>query len=83
MAEAARADPEHAPAGLTATAGLDFEDLLDDVHTERPLEHPAAYLKDARLVLRLNTRGGALKGPCPNLGEPRAAPYSADCAFPR
>jgi Protein of unknown function (DUF3455) len=40
-------------------------------------------LKDAKLVLRLNTRGGVLKGECPNAGELRAEPYSADYAFLR
>jgi hypothetical protein len=40
-------------------------------------------LKDANLVLRLNTRGGALKGECPKAGELRAEPYSADYAFLR
>jgi len=40
-------------------------------------------LKDAKLVLRLNTRGGALKGECPKAGELRAEPYSADYAFLR
>jgi hypothetical protein len=40
-------------------------------------------LKDAKLVLRLNTRGGALKGGCPKAGELRAEPYSADYAFLR
>jgi hypothetical protein len=40
-------------------------------------------LKDAKLVLRLNTRGGVLKGACPKAGELRAEPYSADYAFLR
>jgi hypothetical protein len=40
-------------------------------------------LKDAKLVLRLNTRGGVLKGECPKAGELRAEPYSADYAFLR
>ena len=40
-------------------------------------------LKDAKLVLRLNTRGGALKGECPKAGQLRAEPYSADYAFLR
>jgi hypothetical protein len=40
-------------------------------------------LKDANLVLRLNTRGGVLEGGCATAGELRAAPYSADYAFLR
>ena len=40
-------------------------------------------LKDAKLVLRLNTHGGALKGECSQAGELRAEPYSADYAFLR
>jgi len=40
-------------------------------------------LKDAKLVLRLNTQGGALNGECPKAGELRAEPYSADYAFLR
>ncbi|HEY2047919.1 MAG TPA: DUF3455 domain-containing protein [Caulobacteraceae bacterium] len=40
-------------------------------------------LKDAKLVLRLNTHGGALKGKCPTPGELRAEPYSADYVFLR
>jgi hypothetical protein len=40
-------------------------------------------LKDAKLVLRLNTRGGVLRGACPRVGELRTAPYSADYAFLR
>jgi hypothetical protein len=40
-------------------------------------------LKDAKLVLRLNTRGGVLKGECLKVGELRAEPYSADYAFLR
>ncbi|HEX4197752.1 MAG TPA: DUF3455 domain-containing protein [Caulobacteraceae bacterium] len=40
-------------------------------------------LKDAKLVLRLNTEGGVLKGGCAKAGELRAAPYSADYAFLR
>ncbi len=40
-------------------------------------------LKDAKLVLRLNTRGGVLKGGCPIAGELRAEPYSADYVFLR
>jgi hypothetical protein len=43
----------------------------------------SGILKDAKLVLRLNTRGGVLKGACPKAGELRAAPYSADYAFLR
>ena len=40
-------------------------------------------LKDAKLVLRLNTRGGVLKGECAKAGELRAEPYSADYVFLR
>ncbi len=45
--------------------------------------HGGGILKDAKLVLRLNTHGGALKGECPKAGELRAEPYSADYAFLR
>ncbi|WP_292444146.1 DUF3455 domain-containing protein [Mesorhizobium sp.] len=38
-------------------------------------------LKNATLVLRLNTRGGVLKGVCQTAGEFRAEPYSADYVF--
>jgi hypothetical protein len=48
------------------------------------VEHRGSgILKDAKLVLRLNTRGGALKGECPKAGQLRAEPYSADYAFLR
>jgi Protein of unknown function (DUF3455) len=48
------------------------------------VEHRGSgILKDAKLVLRLNTRGGVLKGECPKAGELRAAAYSADYAFLR
>jgi hypothetical protein len=40
-------------------------------------------LRDATLVLRLHTRGGALGGACANLGELRAEAYAADYAFLR
>lgn len=40
-------------------------------------------LKNAKLVLRLNTRGGVLQGECQKTGELRAEPYSADYAFLR
>jgi hypothetical protein len=40
-------------------------------------------LKDAKLVLRLDTHGGVLKGKCPTPGELRAEPYSANYAFLR
>jgi hypothetical protein len=40
-------------------------------------------LKDAKLVLRLNTRGGLPKGQCPKAGELRAEPYPPDYDFPR
>jgi hypothetical protein len=40
-------------------------------------------LEDAKLVLRLATRGGVLKGACPTAGELRAQPYSADYLFLR
>ncbi len=45
--------------------------------------HGGGTLKDAKLILRLNTHGGALKGECPKAGELRAEPYSADYAFLR
>ncbi|MFT4184081.1 MAG: DUF3455 domain-containing protein [Rhizobium sp.] len=45
--------------------------------------HGDGLLKDAKLVLRLNTHGGVLKGGCPKAGELRAEPYSADYAFLR
>jgi hypothetical protein len=45
--------------------------------------HGNGALKDAKLVLRLNTHGGVLKGECPQAGELRAEPYSADYAFLR
>lgn len=45
--------------------------------------HGGSILKEAKLILRLNTRGGALKGACPKAGELRAEPYSADYAFLR
>lgn len=45
--------------------------------------HGTGLLDNAKLVLRLNTRGGALKGECPKAGELRAEPYSADYAFLR
>jgi hypothetical protein len=45
--------------------------------------HGSGVLKDAKLVLRLNTRGGVLKGECRKAGELRAEPYSADYAFLR
>ena len=48
------------------------------------IEHRGSgALKDAKLVLRLNTHGGALKGKCSMSGELRAEPYSADYAFLR
>ena len=48
------------------------------------VEHRGSgLLKDAKLVLRLNTRGGALKGACPKAGELHAEPYSADYVFLR
>ena len=40
-------------------------------------------LEDAKLVMRLTTRGGVLKGACPTAGELRAEPYSADYVFLR
>ena len=40
-------------------------------------------LKDAALVLRLNTQGGVLKGACDHPGELRASPYAADYVFLR
>jgi len=48
------------------------------------VEHRGAgVLTNARLVLRLNTRGGVLSGPCASVGELRAEPYSADYVFLR
>jgi hypothetical protein len=48
------------------------------------VEHRGSgVLKDAKLVLRLNTHGGVLQGQCPKAGELRAEPYSADYAFLR
>jgi hypothetical protein len=43
----------------------------------------AGALKDATLVLRLNTHGGALKGDCAEPGAFRSVPYSADYVFLR
>ena len=43
----------------------------------------SGILEDAKLVLRLATRGGVLKGACPTAGELRAQPYSADYVFLR
>jgi hypothetical protein len=40
-------------------------------------------LKAATTVLRLNTHGGDLKGPCDHAGDLRAEPYSADYVFLR
>ncbi len=40
-------------------------------------------LSKAATVLRLNTRGGALAGPCPGLGDLRPVSYSADYVFLR
>ena len=48
------------------------------------IEHRGSgILEDAKLVLRLTTRGGVLKGACPTAGELRAEPYSADYLFLR
>jgi hypothetical protein len=48
------------------------------------VEHRGSgILEDAKLVLRLATRGGVLKGTCPTAGELRAQPYSADYVFLR
>jgi Protein of unknown function (DUF3455) len=48
------------------------------------IEHRGSgILEDAKLVLRLTTRGGVLKGACPTAGELRAEPYSADYVFLR
>jgi hypothetical protein len=48
------------------------------------IEHRGSgILEDAKLVLRLNTRGGVLKGACPTAGELRAEPYSAGYVFLR
>ena len=48
------------------------------------IEHRGSgLLEDAKLVLRLTTRGGVLKGACPTAGELRAETYSADYLFLR
>jgi hypothetical protein len=48
------------------------------------VEHRGSgILKEAQLVLRLNTHGGVMKGECPKAGELHAEPYSADYAFLR
>ena len=41
----------------------------------------AGSLSGAKLVLRLNTRGGVLSGPCSIAGELKAMAYSADYVF--
>jgi len=38
-------------------------------------------LKDVQIVLRLNTHGGVLAGPCVSQGSIRLKPYSADYVF--
>jgi hypothetical protein len=43
----------------------------------------AGALAGVSLILRLNTRGGALKGACAVAGDLRAEPYSADYVFLR
>jgi hypothetical protein len=43
----------------------------------------AGALKDATLVLRLNTHGGALQGDCAKGGAFRSVPYTADYLFLR
>jgi len=43
----------------------------------------AGALAGASLVLRLDTRGGVLSGPCGAPGDLRAQPYSADYMFLR
>ena len=45
--------------------------------------HGGGALNDATTVLRLNTRGGVLKGPCDSAGDLRAEPYAADYLFLR
>jgi len=45
--------------------------------------HGDGPLNAATLVLRLNTKGGALSGPCDSAGELRPVPYSADYLFLR
>src|ERR1700722_2025149 len=48
------------------------------------VEHRGSgILQDAKLVLRLATRGGVLQGAGPTAGELRAEPYSADYLFLR
>jgi hypothetical protein len=40
-------------------------------------------LSSATTVQRINTRGGALQGPCESAGAYRSVPYSADYVFLR
>jgi hypothetical protein len=40
-------------------------------------------LKDATTVVRINTKGGALTGPCPSVGALRPELYEADYLFLR
>jgi hypothetical protein len=40
-------------------------------------------LSSATTVQRINTRGGAARGPCENEGDYRSVPYSADYVFLR
>ena len=61
-------------------ATLDDIALLKLDVTER---RGTGALTPASTVLRLHTRGGALKGACPSAGDLRAVPYSADYAFLR
>jgi hypothetical protein len=45
--------------------------------------HGDGALAAATVVLRLNTRGGDLKGACDHVGDLRAEPYAADYIFLR
>jgi hypothetical protein len=66
------------PAGSEPGATAADAPLLKlDVVTRRG----GGALGEATLVLRLNTRGGVLKGPCDSAGDLRAEPYAADYVF--
>jgi hypothetical protein len=48
------------------------------------IEHGGdGMLKDATMVLRINTHGGAIEGACPEVDAYRSVPYSADYVFLR
>lgn len=69
-----------APQANAPGATPDDVPLLKLRVTAHPGEGPLAA---AATVLRLNTRGGALAGPCATAGELRAVAYSADYLFLR